>query len=140
MMRQAMKLGGSVLIVVCALALAVTALSAQQKSVAPKTTSPKSAAHPVEGTYNGTAHGTENPVTFSLVIKRNGVKWSCNLQNSSIPITITGLTVNKENVLTITGTTNDAPVTMTGKYKGGKIDGTWTVGDSKGTWSAAKRQ
>lgn len=130
MMRRAMKLGGSALIVVCAMALAVTALSTQQKSKA----------HPVEGAYNGTAHGTENPVTFLLVIKRNSVKWACDLQNSSIPLKITGLTVNKENTLIITGTTNDAPVTMTGKYKDGKIEGTWTAGDSKGTWSAAKRQ
>lgn len=139
MIRQAMKLSGSALIVVCAVALIVTALSAQQKSAAPKSTSPKSAAHPVEGSYNGTAHGTENPVTFLLVIKRNGVKWACDIQNSSIPLKITALTVSKENVLTITGTTNDASVTMTGKYKDGKIDGTWTTGDSKGTWSAAKR-
>ncbi len=138
MMRQAMKLGGAVLMVVCALALA--ALSAQQKSAPQKSALPKNTAHPVEGTYNGTAHGTENPMTFLLVIKRNGVKWACDLQNSSIPITITGLTVNKENTLTITGTTNDAPVTMTGKYKDGKIEGTWAVGDTKGTWSAAKRQ
>jgi hypothetical protein len=75
-----------------------------------------------------------------LIIKRNGQKWMGEIQNTPNPLVVSALTVDKVNTVTITGTTNNAPITITGKYKDGKLEGTWASGNSSGAWSATKKK
>jgi len=141
MTRQGRKLVGLTLMLVGAMALAVTTLSAQQKQAPPKSAPQSTKAHPVEGTYDGSAASTNGPVPFLLIIKREGQKWVGQIQNSPNPIAVSGLTVDKANTVTIKGTVNDAPITITGQYKAGKLEGNWFSSETnKGTWAATKRK
>jgi hypothetical protein len=131
MRRRIAKLTGAALVTALTAALAVMGLAAVQTG----------SAHPVEGTYDTTATGNEiGTVKFIMKLKRNGDKWVGEVTDSPVPLTINTVTVEANNKVTISATTGDAPVTISGLYDGGKIAGEWTAGESKGTWSAMKKE
>jgi hypothetical protein len=95
---------------------------------------------PVEGAYDVTATGNEvGTLKFVLLLKHDGDKWSAELRDSPLPMTITAVTVDAENTITITGSTGDSTVTITGKYTGGQIAGNWKAGDATGNWMGMKQ-
>jgi len=96
-------------------------------------------ASPVEGSYDVTATGNEvGTLKFVLVLKRDGDKWSAELKDSPVPMTVTAVSVDGDNV-TIVGSTGDSTVTITGKYTGGQLAGNWKAGDATGNWTAMKQ-
>ncbi len=93
----------------------------------------------VEGSYDVTATGNEvGTLKFVLVLKRDGDKWSAELKDSPVPMTVTAVTV-AENTITITASTGDSTATITGKFDGGQISGNWKAGDATGSWTAMKQ-
>jgi hypothetical protein len=124
MIRRALKLIG--LSLVCAVALA-TGVLAQSGS-------------PVEGTYNVTATSAEiGTVNFVMIIKRDGGKWTAEVKDSPTPLTITSVTVDETNKITIVADSGGTAVTINGKFDKGEIAGDWSAGDIKGTWKGAKK-
>ena len=131
MTRQTMKVMTLALVVAGLLMLSVATLNAAQQSKA----------HPVEGTYDGSANTPDGPAPFVMILKRNGEKWTCELRDTPSPVSVSGTTVDKDNALTITGTVNDAAITIKGKFKDDKIEGTFSIAnDAEGTWTATKRK
>lgn len=97
--------------------------------------------HPVEGSYAVTAVGSEiGTVAFTLILKRAADKWAGEITDSPLPMTIKSVNVDADNKVNIVASTGDAEVAINGKFDGGKIAGDWTAGDSKGTWSAARKE
>lgn len=124
MIRRALKLIG--LSLVCAVALA-TGVLAQSAS-------------PVEGTYNVTATSAEiGTVNFLLIIKRDGGKWTAEVKDSPTPLTVTSVTVDDANKITIIADSGGTAVTINGKFDKGEIAGDWSAGDIKGAWKGAKK-
>lgn len=96
--------------------------------------------HPVEGTYTVTATGSEiGSVTFTLTLKRSGDKWVGEVSDSPLPLTISSVTVDADNKVTISASTGDAPVTIAGTFEAGKITGDWSAGDARGAWSGVRK-
>jgi hypothetical protein len=96
--------------------------------------------NPVEGAYDVTATGNEvGTLKFVLLLKRDGDKWSCELRDSPVPMTVTAVNVDADNTITIIGSTGDSTVTITGKYTGGQIAGNWKAGDATGNWTGMKQ-
>ncbi|MEP7270192.1 MAG: hypothetical protein ABI882_01750 [Acidobacteriota bacterium] len=94
-----------------------------------------------EGTYAVTAIGSEvGTIAFTLVLKRAVDKWTGEIVDSPLPLTIKTVTVDADNKVTVIAGTGDAEVTIVGKYDGTKIVGDWTAGEAKGTWSAARKE
>ncbi|MGH9935736.1 MAG: hypothetical protein ACREAM_05785, partial [Blastocatellia bacterium] len=124
MSKRALKLVG--LSLVCAVAMAVAAL-AQGGS-------------PVEGTYNVTANSAElGAVNFVMIIKRDGGKWTAEVKDSPTPLTVTNVTVDDTNKITIIADAGGTAVTINGKFDNGAIAGDFSAGDIKGTWKGAKK-
>jgi hypothetical protein len=93
----------------------------------------------VEGSYDVTATGNEvGTLKFVLVLKRDGDKWTAELKDSPVPMTVTGVTVDGD-TLTITASTGDSTATITGKFNGGQIAGNWKAGEATGSWTAMKQ-
>jgi hypothetical protein len=93
----------------------------------------------VEGKYKVTATSSElGTLNFGMVLKRSGDKWSGEVVDSPTPLTVTAVTVDAENKVTITADAGGTTVTIAGKYDGGKIAGDFSAGDIKGTWSGMK--
>ncbi len=100
----------------------------------------QSSSNAIEGTYNVTAKSNElGEIAFALVIKRDGGKWTAEIKDSPTPLTVTNVTVDDANKITITADSGGTPVTIIGKFDSGNIAGDWTAGDIKGTWKAAKK-
>ena len=96
--------------------------------------------HPVEGSYSVEAKGSElGTVNFVIVLKRDGGKWVGEFKDSPMPLTVTSISVDESNKVTINADAGGTTVTIIGKFADGKIDGDWTAGDTKGTWTAAKK-
>lgn len=96
--------------------------------------------HPVEGVYTVTATGNEiGSVTFTMTLKRSGDKWVGEISDSPLPLTITNVTVDESNKVTITASTGDAAVTIAGTFEAGKIAGDWSAGDARGAWSGVRK-
>jgi hypothetical protein len=125
MSKRALKLIG--LSIICALSLTVMALAQNGKNT-------------VEGTYNVTATSAElGTLTFGMVLKKDGDKWTGEIKDSPTPLTVTKVTVDETNKVTITADSGGTPVTIVGKFDNGAIAGDWTAGDMKGTWKAARK-
>jgi len=125
MSKRALKLTG--LSLVCTIALAVAAMA-------------QSGSASVEGTYNVTATSNElGTVNFLMILKRDGGKWTAEVKDSPTPLTVTNVTVDDTNKITITADSGGTPVTITGKFDNGAIAGDWSAGDIKGTWKGAKK-
>lgn len=96
--------------------------------------------HPVEGTYTVESKSAElGTIAFQLILKRDGGKWTGDIKDAPMPITITSVAVDETNKVTIVADAGGTPVTIIGKLEGDKIAGDWTAGDMKGTWSGGKK-
>lgn len=127
MSKRVMKLAG--LALVWALVLAVGAWAQSAPS-----------AHPVEGTYNVTSTSSElGTITFVMVLKREGGKWMAEIKDSPTPLTVTSVTVDDTNKVTLVSDAGGTAVTIIGKFDSDKLAGDWTAGDIKGTWNAVKK-
>ena len=125
MLKSLMKIAGvAMLAIFCTVAMSSVSL-AQSNGV--------------EGKYKVTATSSElGTLNFGMVLKRNGDKWSGEVVDSPTPLTVTAVTVDAENKVTITADAGGTTVTIAGKYDGGKIAGDFSAGDIKGTWSGMK--
>lgn len=96
--------------------------------------------HPVEGTYTVASTSSEmGTVNFVMVIKKTGDKWTSEIKDSPIPLTVTTTTVDAENNVVVVADAGGTNVEIKGKFDAGKIKGAWSAGDMKGTWEAAKK-
>ena len=96
--------------------------------------------HPVEGTYAVTAVGSDiGTVAFNLTLKRAADKWTGEITESALPMTVKSVTVDADNSVVIVSAVGDAEVTIKGKFDGGKLAGDWKTPDTGGTWSAARK-
>jgi hypothetical protein len=96
--------------------------------------------HPVEGTYSVTSTSAEmGSITFVMVIKKDGAKWTAEVKDSPIPMTVTSVTVDDTNKITVIVDAGGTAGTIIGKYADAKIAGDWSAGDMKGTWKADKK-
>lgn len=99
-----------------------------------------SGAHPVEGSYNVESKSSElGTINIVLVLKKDGAKWLGEIKDSPMPLTVTSVTVDETNKVTINCDAGGTTVALIGKFADGKIEGDWTAGDMKGTWSGAKK-
>jgi hypothetical protein len=125
MSKCALKLIG--LSLICAAILAVAAVA-------------QTGGNGVEGTYNVTATSSElGTINFQLVIKRDGAKWTAEIKDSPTPLTVTNVTVDDTNKITIAADAGGTGVTIVGKFDNGAVAGDWSAGDMKGTWKGAKK-
>lgn len=96
--------------------------------------------HPVEGSYAVTAVGSEiGTVAFNLTLKRVADKWTGEITDSALPMTVKSVSVDGDNKVVIISSVGDAEVTINGKFDGEKIAGEWKTPDTGGTWSAARK-
>jgi hypothetical protein len=127
MSKRVLKLMG--LSLLCAAIMSVAALAQQNGS-----------ANAVEGNYNVTASSSElGTINFLMILKRDGAKWAAEIKDSPTPLTVTSVTVDDTNKITIIADAGGTPVTIVGKFDSGAIAGDWSAGDIKGTWKAAKK-
>src|SRR5262249_56447320 len=125
MNMRALKLIG--LSLLCAAALAQASLA-------------QSGAKSVEGSYSVTANSAElGTVNFLMILKRDGGKWTAEVKDSPTPLTITNVTIDDTNKITITADAGGTAVTINGKFDKGELAGDWSAGDMKGTWKGAKK-
>ncbi len=125
MNKRVMKLAGALMSLVFAMVLAVAAFAQS---------------HPVEGTYNVASTSSEmGTINFVMVIKKDGGKWMAEIKDSPVPLTVTSVTVDDTNKVTVVADAGGTPVTIVGKYADAKIAGDWSAGDVKGTWKADKK-
>jgi hypothetical protein len=97
--------------------------------------------HPVEGAYSVTAISAElGTINFLMALKRNGGKWIGEIKDSPTPLTLSTVTVDEGNKVTIVADAGGTPVNINGKLDGGKMTGDWAAGDIKGTWTAEKKK
>jgi hypothetical protein len=97
-------------------------------------------AHPVEGSYNVESKSSElGTINFIMVLKKDGAKWVGEIKDAPMPLTVTSVTVDETNKVTINCDAGGTTVAILGKFADGKIAGDWTAGDMKGTWSGAKK-
>ena len=100
-------------------------------------------AHPVNGTWavesKGGPMGTLN---FSMTLTKNGDKWSGEINDHPIPMTIVSIEVvnrTDDHHVTVTCDSDGKKVTLAGRFLDGNATGEWSSGDIKGTWSATKK-
>jgi hypothetical protein len=95
---------------------------------------------PTEGAYTITANSAElGTVNFVLILKRDGAKWTGEVKDSPTPLTITSVTIDDKNKLTIAADAGGTSVTIAGEFASGGFAGDWSAGDIKGTWKGAKK-
>src|SRR5262249_43746990 len=76
-------------------------------------TQSNSSSHPVEGAYNVESTSTETgPVAFLLILKRDGGKWTAEVNDSPVPLTINSVTVDEANKISIVADAGGTPVTI----------------------------
>lgn len=125
MSKRVTKLTGAVMSLVFTMILAVAAFAQS---------------HPVEGTYNVSSTSSElGTITFVMVFKKDGAKWTAEVKDSPVPMTVTTVTVDDTNKVTVVADAGGTPVTIIGKFADAKIAGDWSAGDMKGTWKADKK-
>jgi len=129
MNMRALKLIG--LSLLCAAALAQASLA--QSDAKPDAKS-------IEGAYSVTANSAElGTVNFVLVLKREGGKWTAEVKDSPTPLTISSVTVDDTNKISIIADAGGTAVTINGKFDKGEIAGDFSAGDIKGTWKGTKK-
>ena len=125
MKKQLFKVASLALAVVFASVLSVAALAQ---------------GHPVEGTYNVASTSSEmGTINFVMVLKKSGDKWTSEIKDSPLPLTVTSTAVDAENNVVVVADAGGTSVEIKGKFDAGKIKGNWSAGDMKGTWEAAKK-
>lgn len=96
--------------------------------------------HPVEGAYDVTAKSSDlGELKFQVVLKLDNGKWKGEIKDAAMPLTVTEVTVDPANKVTITSDAGGTSVVIAGSYAGGKITGQWTAGDMKGEWSGTQK-
>ena len=126
---RALKLIG--LSLLCAAALAQASLAQSDA---------KSDAKSFEGTYSMTANSAElGTLNFLMILKRDGGKWTAEVKDSPTPLTISSVTIDETNKISITADAGGTAVTINGKFDNGELAGNWSAGDIKGTWKGAKK-
>ena len=126
---RALKLIG--LSLLCAAALAQASLAQSDA---------KSDAKSIEGTYSMTANSAElGTLNFLMILKRDGGKWTAEVKDSPTPLTMTSVTVDDTNKISITADAGGTAVTINGKYDNGEIAGDFAAGDIKGTFKGTKK-
>lgn len=114
------------------LALICTAALAPAKEKKPK-------AGPVTGTWQCMSHGSsEGDMPFTLFLQQSNdtVTGSVSAPQGSTDITSATF---KSHMLNIQIDTDSGSYTVTGKLKRGKLSGTWSHNDEKGTWEGTKQ-
>jgi len=100
----------------------------------------KSDAKSFEGTYSMTANSAElGTLNFLMILKRDGGKWTAEVKDSPTPLTISSVTIDDTNKISITADAGGTAVTINGKFDNGELAGNWSAGDIKGTWKGAKK-
>jgi len=126
---RALKLIG--LSLLCAAALAQASLAQSDA---------KSDAKSIEGTYSMTANSAElGTLNFLMILKRDGGKWTAEVKDSPTPLTISSVTIDDTNKISITADAGGTAVTINGKFDNGELAGDWSAGDIKGTWKGARK-
>jgi hypothetical protein len=126
---RALKLIG--LSLLCAAALAQASLAQSDA---------KSDAKSIEGTYSMTANSAElGTLNFLMILKRDGGKWTAEVKDSPTPLTISSVTVDDTNKISIAADAGGTAVTINGKFDNGELAGDWSAGDIKGTWKGARK-
>ena len=98
------------------------------------------AIHPVEGTYQVTASSAEmGTLAFAIVMKKDGDKWKAEIKDAPMPLTVTSVSVDADNKVTLNADAGGSTVVIVGKYADGKLSGDWTAGDIKGQWTGTKK-
>ena len=111
-MKNALKLTGLALSLMLVFAVAGLAQS--------------TAMHPVEGTYQVTASSAEmGTLAFAIVMKKDGDKWKAEIKDSPMPLTVTGVTVDADNKVTLNADAGGSTVVIVGKYADGKLSGVY---------------
>jgi hypothetical protein len=129
MNMRALKLIG--LSLLCAAAMAQASLA--QSDAKPDAKS-------IEGAYSVTANSAElGTVNFLMILKRDGGKWTAEVKDSPTPLTVSSITVDDTNKISITADAGGTAVTINGKFDNGELAGDWSAGDIKGTWKGAKK-
>jgi hypothetical protein len=136
---RALKLIG--LSMLCAAAMAQASLAQGGANPAQSGANPaQSGANPVEGSYSVTANSAElGAVNFLLILKRDGGKWTGEVKDSPTPLTITSVTIDDTNKITIVADAGGTAVSINGKFDNGEFAGDWSAGDIKGTWKGSKK-
>src|SRR5262245_38723116 len=126
---RALKLIG--LSLFCAAALAQASLAQSDA---------KSDAKSIEGTYSMTANSAElGTLNFLMILKRDGGKWTAEVKDSPTPLTMTSVTVDDTNKISITADAGGTAVTIKGKFDKGEIAGDFAAGDIRGTFKGTKK-
>lgn len=126
---RALKLIG--LSLLCAAALAQASLA--QSDAKPDAKS-------IEGTYSVTANSAElGAVNFVMILKRDGGKWTAEVKDSPTPLTMSSVTVDDTNKISITADAGGTAVTIKGKFDNGELVGDFSAGDIKGTFKGTKK-
>lgn len=102
---------------------------------------PSATAADIAGSYdvaaNSEAMGT---MSFVMVLKNDGGKWSGEVKDSPTPLNVTSVTVDHANKVTVVADAGGTAVTIVGQYADNKIIGDWSAGDIKGKWEAKKKK
>ena len=100
MSKRIMKLTGAVMSLVFTMVFAMAAFAQS---------------HPVEGTYNVSSTSSElGTITFVMVFKKDGAKWTAEVKDSPVPMTVTTVTVDDTNKVTVVADAGGTPVTIIG--------------------------
>jgi len=133
MNKRALKLIGLSLLCAAALAQASLAQSDAKSDAKPDAKS-------IEGTYSVTASSAElGTINFMMVLKRDGGKWTAEVKDSPTPLTMSSVTVDDTNKISITADAGGTAVTINGKFDKGEIAGDFSAGDIKGTFKGTKK-
>jgi hypothetical protein len=133
MNMRALKLIALSLLCAAALAQASLAQSDAKSDAKPDAKS-------IEGAYSVTANSAElGTLNFVMILKRDGGKWTAEVKDSPTPLTMTSVTVDETNKLSIIADAGGTAVTINGKVDKGEIIGDFAAGDIKGTFKGTKK-
>src|SRR5262245_9659952 len=133
MNMRALKLIGLSLLCAAALAQASLAQSDPKPDAKPDAKS-------IEGAYSVSANSAElGTLNFVMILKRDGGKWTAEVKDSPTPLTMTSVTVDDTNKISITADAGGTAVTINGTIDKGEIAGNFAAGDIKGTFKGTKK-
>ena len=96
--------------------------------------------HPIEGTYNTAISSPDlGTVSFLLILKKDGDKWTAEVKDSPLPLTVSQVTVDADNNVIVAVDAGGTKAELKAKFEAGKLKGNWSAGEMKGTLEAAKK-
>ncbi|HZF39202.1 MAG TPA: hypothetical protein VE715_10285 [Blastocatellia bacterium] len=121
--------------------LTLSAVAASLISVAVMAQNSAGTAHAAEGTYVvNSSSPAMGALTFLLTLKKNGEKWSGEITDCPMPLTVNNALVDAENNVVLVGDLGGRMIEIKGKFEAGKITGGWSLGELKGAWDAIKKE